>query len=264
MTPHRLLLLATTLFLVPTLVFAAVDDKYNKTKKAADKTAIKDNRVVSSTLGLNIPDWGIAIDAAFDPSLTDIIPGYHIVNVVLTNRRGEPIVLDAAADKWTVVDSLGKRHVAYNHILQFDKKIWTQLPDRLKEILDYPHALNPGKSVNIDVFLPKGTNLLNFKEVTWRSQHFGKEFNMLTNYENSLSLSGDRQFDTPSNAAHVIIDENGNDNLNLPDSVNAPITVQERNIAPEDNTPQIGEVIDPSSSKPTFDPSLDDEVIVVR
>ncbi len=165
---------------------AAVDKRYNKNKESSVKT--KKSKVVRSEAGLNIKDWGIAVDAAFDPRLDDIVPGYHIINIVLTNKRGEPIQLSTKRDKWYIVDSLGKKHLAYNHVKQFDKKLWPQFPKKMQDMLEYPHMVSPGKASNIDIFLPKSVDLFHFREVIWKSAHFKKEFNLFTNYEKSLSL----------------------------------------------------------------------------
>ncbi len=268
MTARRTLFLFALFFIIPLTVFAAVESRDKN--KSKDKTSVKDQQGVSSSLGLNIPQWGISVDAIFDPRLTDIIPGYHIVNLVLTNRRGEAIMLDALRDKWTIVDHLGKRRTAFNHVEQFDKKLWSQLPDRLKQMLDYPQALSPGKSITIDVFLPKDVSLVNFKEVIWKSQHFDKEFNMLTRYEDQLSVPNDKEFETPRDSVNVSVDENATTPPPLQESgptLTYPYDTYDTTTptsAEEQTTPQIGEVIEPNNTLPTFDPNLDDQVIVVK
>lgn len=168
-------------------------------KSRGFKNKTKKENIIRSEIGLNIPQWGIAIDAVFDPRLDDIIPDYHIVNLVLTNRRGEAIVFDVMRDKWVITDNAGKKHIAHNHVRHFNKKLWSELPEKLKNMIDYPNKVNPGKSITIDVFLPKSVDLFNFREVLWKSAFLNKEFNIFTSYENSLSIQekGGKEFDLP-------------------------------------------------------------------
>lgn len=167
--------------------FAADSSKI--TRRSRNK--IGKNDKITSEAGLNIPDWGLSVDAFYDPRLTDLIPGYHIVNIVVTNRRNAPIQLDPLRDKWVIVDKEGRKHTAKNHVEQFNSKLWARLPEVLKTKLDYPQAVNPGHFTTIDVFVPKNTELLNFKEVSWKSHFLAKEFNIFTNYEGELNVTTD-------------------------------------------------------------------------
>lgn len=159
---------------------------------------------ISSEAGLNIPEWGLAIDAFYDPQLTDLIPDYHIINIVITNRRSSTILLDPKEDKWVIVDSAGKKHIAKNHVRMIDEKLWAQLPNALKNKLDYPHAIKPGNFTTVDVFIPKDVDMFNFRSVSWHSRYFNKEFSIFTNYEKSLSLGDvDKQQPIPQNTVGV-------------------------------------------------------------
>lgn len=178
-------LIAILLFCVES--FAADSSKIT----SRSRSKIGRNDTVTSEAGLNIPDWGLSVDAFYDPRLTDLIPGYHIVNIVVTNRRNTPIQFDPSHDKWVIVDKEGRKHTAKNHVEQFNSKLWTQLPEALKSKLDYPKTVDPGHFTTIDVFVPKNTDLLNFKEVSWRSHFLAKEFNIFTSYENELNVATD-------------------------------------------------------------------------
>lgn len=145
-------------------------------KQSAKKTSKK----IRSEAGLNIPSWGIAIDAVYDSRLDELLPGYKIVNVVLTNRGAADIRLDAAKDDWRILDQLGKSHTATNHLRQRNEKMWADLPQGLKEKLDYPNLVRIGKSAQIDLFFPDDIELFNFREIVWRSSHFKKEFSVYT------------------------------------------------------------------------------------
>lgn len=169
---------------------------------AKESTKKKSNNgPVSSEIGLNIPEWGIAIDAIFNPELDDLIPGYHVLNIVLTNRRGERIDLNSSLDKWIVTDRSGHKHTASNHVKNFDKKLWEQLPPKLQKLLDYPPSVNAGKSVKIDIFISKSVSLHNFKELAWRSEFFNRTFNVFTTYEDKITTPNEKEFEVPKNTA---------------------------------------------------------------
>lgn len=229
-----------TLLLVFFLCFAVTAEakvgNYNKSRSTNSK--VKKEDIIRSEIGLNIPQWGLAIDAIFDPRLDDIVPGYHIVNLVLTNRRGEAILFDVTRDRWIVTDNTGKKHTAQNHVKYFDKKMWDEFPEKLKGMLDYPSKVNPGKSITIDVFLPKSVDLFNFKEVVWKSASLGKEFNIFTSYEDSLSINdkGGNEFELPKVGTKY--EDTDATTIQTPDETELPETL-----------PQ-----------PEFDPTLDDTV----
>lgn len=169
----------------------------SKTSSSSKQKKNQEDTVVKSEIGLNIPKWGIAVDAVFDPRLDDIVPNYHIVNLVISNRRPETISLNPKNDRWVIVDEEGHKHIAETQVESFNKKAWDKMPDKLKSMIAYPKFVSSGKSVTIDVFIPKSVQLNNFKEVIWKSSHFNKEFSMLTSYEQELSVSSEKEFDTP-------------------------------------------------------------------
>ena len=107
---------------------------------------------VRSEAGLNIPSWGVAIDAVYDKRLDHLIPGYKIINVVLTNRSPGTIYLDPGKDAWIIRDNVGKNHRAINHLRFASEKLWLALPVGLKDQLEYPHAVRTGNSTKIALF----------------------------------------------------------------------------------------------------------------
>lgn len=179
------------------LVIAREDNKPNSSKSTSgSKTK---SSVVTSEAGLNIPDMGVAIDAVYDERLDNLIKGYKILNIVVSNRGSKEIYLDVSDDKWKIVDSFDKKHTAYNHVRQFDSKLWDVLPNNFKKKIDYPQVIKPGKTTTVDVFFPASVQLTNFREIIWKSKHFDKEFNIFSNYEKILDVGGndEKSFDTP-------------------------------------------------------------------
>lgn len=155
------------------------------------KRKSKEPQSIQSEAGLKIPEYGIAIDAYYLPALDALIPGYRILNIVIQNNRPDPITMDVIKDKWEIVDNIGKKYKAYNHIKLFDKSLWEKMSDKAKTKLEYPNMIPPGKMVAVDVFFVNSVELTNFKEIRWGSAFFDKEFNVYTAYEKQLKIEYD-------------------------------------------------------------------------
>lgn len=182
----RLITLAVTLALVLSFSFDA--DAKRRSRKSESKGKANEVKVIQSEAGLKIPEWGIAIDAHYLPALDELIPGYRVVNILLQNNGSKPIELNPRKDKWVITDNIGKKHKAYNHIRFFHRRLWEKMSDKAKAKLDYPHLVPPGKSVAIDVFFKDEVELANFREISWDSYHFDKEFTILTPYEKHIEV----------------------------------------------------------------------------
>ncbi|MBI2340268.1 MAG: hypothetical protein HYU99_07890 [Deltaproteobacteria bacterium] len=144
------------------------------------------SKKVRSEAGLNIPSWGVAIDAVYDKRLDNLVPGYKIINVVLSNRGPVTISLDPTKDVWFIRDSVGKSHRAVNHLRFASEKLWLSLPVGLKDKLEYPHAVRTGNSTKIDLFFPENAELSGFREISWKSDHFRQTFDIYTAMEKNL------------------------------------------------------------------------------
>jgi len=216
----------------------------------------KSQTSTQQSIGLIIKDWAIAIDAIYNPNISKIIPGYHIVNIVLTNQRPNPIQLYSDKDKWIIVDNLGKKHTAYNHVTQFNKELWAKLPKKLQELINYPQVVNPGRSTTIDVFIPDSVDLFNFREVIWKSAHFKKEFNLFTDYESNLSIEQNpNEFKTPRSSSDI------EKVLQTTEKINEDqIKYIKSKLGEKSDIENINED-DKANNQPPFDPSLDDILV---
>jgi len=143
-------------------------------------------KVIESELGLNIPKLGIAIDAIYDKQLDDLLPGYKILNVVLTNRSVANIELDPKKDKWQIIDSLGRTHRAITHLAIVDKKLWGVLPVGLKNELEYPHIVRIGHTTKIDLIFPADVEIDFFRQMTFVSSTLKKTFVLKNSAEKNL------------------------------------------------------------------------------
>lgn len=177
----RNLLILTLTLILPSIVLAmdpAIRKKNQKNRSSK----------IYSEAGLNIPDWGVAIDAVYDPQLDELIPGYKIINVVVTNRGQSTIYLDPKKDKWSIKDSLGNTRNAINHLRFVNEKLWFTLPLGLREELEYPQLVKVGNTTKIDLFFLINTELNNFKEINWQSDYFKKEFVLKIMNEKNLEV----------------------------------------------------------------------------
>lgn len=147
------------------------------------------NEAVQSELGLNIPKWGIAVDAMYDPRLDGLVPGYKILNVVLSNRTQKSIYLDLKKDRWVMRDNIGKPSKAINHLRVINPKLWGTLPEGLKDKLEYPQLVRVGNSARIDLFFPNTVELKNFRMISWKSTHFKQEFQIINTIEKKLEVT---------------------------------------------------------------------------
>lgn len=210
------------------------------------------SKKVRSEAGLNIPKWGVAIDAVYDSRLDSLIPGYKILNVVLTNRGAQTIYLDPQKDKWRIRDNVGKERTAINHLRLADEKLWAALPDGLKKKIDYPQAVRTGHSTQLDLFFPSSTELFNFREISWKSAFFKKEFNVFTTMENKVNLGPNHTPIPKTSPSRVFSDQKYEGQKE--DQVR-------NNDKTSDNSSQNKPKKDP---RPDFDPILDDFTLIVE
>lgn len=144
--------------------------------KEARSSGAKKTKQVESEAGLNIPAWSVAIDALYDPQLDDLIPGYKILNVVVTNRGTNVIYFDTAKDRWQVTEAAGSGRKAINHLRFVDENLWNSLPVGLKNELEYPQMVRGGHTAKIDLLFRSSAELSHFRNLVWSSRHFKKEF----------------------------------------------------------------------------------------
>jgi hypothetical protein len=129
---------------------------------------------------LNLPNWGIVIDANYDQKLDGIVPGYKIVTVALTNRSIDLIKLDQANDQWFVEDAVGKKLKGINSLRLRDPQTWTNLPNKVRDIIDYPGGVQIGYTQTFDLFFPESTDLDRFRSISFYSASLKQNFDALS------------------------------------------------------------------------------------
>jgi hypothetical protein len=134
----------------------------------------------SSQARLNLPNWGIVIDANYDQKLDGVVPGYKIVTVALTNRSIDLIKLDQANDQWFVEDAVGKKLRGINSLRLRDPQTWTQLPNKVRDIIEYPGGVQIGYTQTFDLFFPQNVDLDHFRSISFYSAILKQNFDALS------------------------------------------------------------------------------------
>lgn len=119
--------------------------------------------------GTQVPALGLAFDLSYDPELDNLIPGYRILQVGITNGSLKVAELRPLDDRWYVIDRRGRRHSAVINLRLSDPDTWKSLPDRLKQLIEYPLFISVGESFVIDLLFPDRVELGEFGGVVFES-----------------------------------------------------------------------------------------------
>lgn len=139
-------------------------------------TSSKKESKTSSSQRLNVPNWGITIDATYDKKLDEVVPGYKILTVAITNRSVDMIKLDPNNDQWMVEDAWGRKQKAIVSLRIRDPKIWDILPPKVKDLVEYPAGVQMGYSQTFDLFFPQNVDLEGFRSIAFYSAVLKQNF----------------------------------------------------------------------------------------
>lgn len=138
-----------------------------------NKKSIEQSEIVLPA-GTRHPVLGVAFDLSYDPRTDGIIPGYRILNVGITNDSLNVLKLDPMVDRWQVVDRRGTKRTAVVNLRRTDPDVWTALPARLKQLIEYPLMVNTGETRAVDLMFSEKYILSDFKEVIFEGPSLGK------------------------------------------------------------------------------------------
>ncbi|MBI2093026.1 MAG: hypothetical protein HYT75_08570 [Deltaproteobacteria bacterium] len=130
--------------------------------------------------GSNIPSLGIALDASYDPLTDQIVPGYKILSVALTNNSINIMQLDKANDRWIVVDVKGKKHKAVSDLKELNPELYLSLQQKLRQLLEYPSLIQVGETVVVDLLIKENVGLEGFKLVSFSNNVSKMEFEIIS------------------------------------------------------------------------------------
>jgi hypothetical protein len=134
----------------------------------------------ASQARLNLPNWGVTIDATYDRKLDGIVPGYRILTVALTNRSVDMIKLDPVNDQWFIEDAWGRKQKAIVSLRVRDPRAWTELPPRVKDLVEYPAGVQMGYTQTFDIFFPESIDLDRFRSISFYSAILKQNFDALS------------------------------------------------------------------------------------
>lgn len=118
--------------------------------------------------GTAAPALSIGFEVAYDPQTDNIVPGYKIITVAITNSSLEYLQTDQMVDQWWVVDRGKSRHKAVLNLRDKDPDVWAKLPPRLRNYIQYPLMVRIGDTTTIDLLFPDSVNLNEFREVVFK------------------------------------------------------------------------------------------------
>lgn len=119
--------------------------------------------------GANVPSLGLAMDASYDPKTDNIVPGYKILSVAITNNSINVLQLNADNDEWQVEDIKKHKHNSINSLKDKDPGTYIQLPQKLRKLIDYPSMVQVGETKVIDLLFKDNVNLDAFRMVKYTS-----------------------------------------------------------------------------------------------
>ncbi len=158
----------------------------------------------ASEARLNLPNWGITIDASYDKKLDGLVPGYKIVTVALTNKSVDMIKLDPQNDQWLIEDAWGKKQRAIISLRIRDIKTWTTLPPKVKDIIEYPAGVQMGYTQTFDLFFPSHVDLERFRSISFYSAVLKQNFDALSSTSLERAVPAASEEIAPSGPLPVI------------------------------------------------------------
>lgn len=148
-----------------------------QTQPKAPKPAAYPDLLVPS--GTTAPALSMGFEATYDPKLDGVVPGYKILTVAITNSSLEYFQMDPIADHWWVLDRGKSKRKAILSLRDKNPDAWAALPQRLRQLLEYPLLVRIGESATIDLLFPSDDNLNEFREVVFKSSSLKKTIHIV-------------------------------------------------------------------------------------
>lgn len=145
----------------------------------------------STSQRLAVHKHGIILDANYDPRLDNLVPGYKIMTVVVTNNGFDVLRLNPLKDKWEVTDAMGRKHKAINSLRIKNPSLFSQLPSKVQQLVDYPVGISVGYSETVDLFFPNKLDLRAFRSISFYSEDRKQSFDMLSNLDSPTHVRTD-------------------------------------------------------------------------
>lgn len=167
----------TTRTLLLTIVLLGVAGCIVQTQPATPKPSAYPDLFVPS--GTTTPALSMGFESTYDPKLDTVVPGYKILTVAITNSSLEYFQMDSMADQWWLLDRGKSKRKAVLNLRDKDPDVWASLPQRLRQLLEYPLLVRIGESATIDLLFPNTDNLSEFREVVFKSSSLKKTIHIV-------------------------------------------------------------------------------------
>lgn len=132
--------------------------------------------IVKVPAGSNIPSMGLALDASYDSSLDNLVPGYKILTTAITNNSINILQLNPAEDEWILVDGRGSTHKAVKNLRTEDNATYVKLSAKLRTLLEYPLIIQVSETKNVDLLFKDSVKIDGFRSVKFVSSTFRQTF----------------------------------------------------------------------------------------
>lgn len=158
---------------------------------------------VGTSARLELYKHGVTLDARYDPRLDNLIPGYKILTVAVTNNSVDIMRLNPLKDKWEITDAMGRKRKAINSIRIKEPALFTRLPNKVQELIDYPVGISVGYSETIDLFFPQSVDLNAFRTISFYNSSMDMTFDMLSNLDSPNSVPVNSSAKAPNQETDV-------------------------------------------------------------
>lgn len=143
----------------------------------------KEGKKAGTSQRVAVHKHGIILDAKYDPRLDNLIPGYKIITVAVTNNGYDILRLNPLKDRWEITDAYGRKQKAMNSIRIKDPSTFSRLPDQVQQLVDYPVGISVGYSETIDLFFPATQELKAFRSISFYSADRKLVFDVMSNLD---------------------------------------------------------------------------------
>ncbi len=143
----------------------------------------------SGSARVELRKQGVTLDAKYNPQLDNLIPGYKIITVGVTNNGIELLKLNPLRDRWEIIDAYGRPQKGINSIRIKDPAVWSRLPDKVKELIEYPIGITVGYTETVDLFFPNNIDLSAFRSISFYSAERKETYDILALDETTQQLN---------------------------------------------------------------------------
>ena len=157
----------------------------------------EDNPKTSSSAHVDVNKEGITLDAKYDNRLDNLIPGYKIVTVAVTNNGVDIMKLNPLKDRWDVTDAYGKPRRAINSLRISNPQAWSSLPEKVKSLIEYPVGVSVGYTETMDLFFPNSLDLTAFRSISFYNGTNDKKYDVVANLESPNAVPISKESDAP-------------------------------------------------------------------